>query len=304
MSTSLHYTDKTEKTSDNKIDFSFNSNKSSTVNVSKVVGASRNVVGTSDQSQILPSTDDLNLKIASVKNVWEAMPAMPHVLEINNDDVNQLEHKYDETKLRSPVRTVDQSNAAALHVLSTINSSNNSNNSSSFANMKQITNDDLKKSHQPLYQQHAAVNQMHQSLTNQHPVLISTSPPNLMNHMNNPNLDSVRRLQNQYQLTNMQRISSPSNLIYNSQTQVAPPTTGLPPHQNVAHQNASANVNIYQQFANHMKNMPQNAQLMPQFANHFATTHILQQQRNQVNHQVIGPQPPQNMQSFVPPSVS
>lgn len=291
MSSSLHYSDKNKnEPADNKIDFSFNVNKPPTTNVSKVVGASRNVVG---ESQISPSTDDLNLKIASVKNVWESMPSMPSVLEINNEDSNQLDHKYDETKLRSPVRgSVDQTNA--VHVLSTINSSNNSNNSSSFAfpgiNMKPISNDDLKKSHQQLYQQHAANQMHHQSLSQhqQHPVLISTSPPNLMNHMNNPNLDSVRRVQNQYQLSNMQRISSPSNLIYNSQTQVA----GQPgvPQQVPTHAQNAANVNIYQQFANHMKNMPQNAQLLPQFANHFATQHILQQ-RNQV----IG-QPPQNMQ--------
>lgn len=216
------------------------------------------------------------------------MPSMPSVLEINNEDTssNQIDHnKYDESKLRSSsVRSVDQTTA---HVLSTMNSSMNSNNNSSFVfanTMKPMSSDDLKKSHQQMYQ-HTA-NQMHQQITQQHPVLISTSPPNLINHMNN--LDNVRRVQNQYQLSNMQRISSPSNLIYNSQTQqIAPPNAQTGLNGPLPNQNA-ANVNIYQQFANQMKNMHQTNTMMPphqQFAaNPFATTHILQ--RNQMGQPV------------------
>lgn len=233
---------------------------------------------------------------------------MPSVLEnINNEDnlpvVNQLDHKYDETKLRSPsVRSVDQ-NSATVHVLSTINSSNNSNNSSfAFTNpMKTLTNDDLKKSHQQqLYQQHNSNQVPHQlnPQQQQHPVLISTSPPNLMNHLN-PNLDNVRRVQNQYQLSNLQRISSPSNLIYNSQTQVGAPGN-QPPNVNVGPPNpATANVNIYQQLIKHNTMMAQfHAQATQPTAHHFAAQHILQQQHQRTQ---LGQQ---NQPMFVPAQVA
>ena len=243
---------------------------------------------------------------------------MPSVLEINNEDTSsssQIDHHHhhhnkfvDEThKLRSPsVRTavehskfVDQS--VAVHALSSMNQSSNNNQNVSasfvFANsMKPLTtNDELKKTHQQLYQQHTASQTIHQQMSQQqqqHPVLISTSPPNLINHMNN--LDNMRRVQNQYQLSNMQRISSPSNLIYNSQAQQIQPQTA----PTLANASAVNNVNIYQQIANQMKNMHHaqtNSMLPPhqQFAtaNHFATQqHLLQQHQRQQLGQPINQQ--------------
>lgn len=253
LAAGLHYSDKNEP-----------SDSAKSANVSKVVGASRNV---NDQlyTQISPSTDELNLKIASAKNVWESMPSMPSVLEINNEESSQLDlGKYDEAKMRSSFVFTNAMNSNAMNSNAMNSNAMNTNAMNSNAMnsnaMKPIqSNEELKKSHQQLYQQHAAANQMHQQISQQqqHPVLISAacgSPPNLMSHMNS--LDSVRRVQNQqYQL---QRISSPSNLIYNTA-----PTQQMVPNA------TPANVNIYQQFASQMKSMHQtNAMMAPhqQFA--------------------------------------
>ncbi|XP_058806241.1 protein PRRC2C isoform X3 [Phymastichus coffea] len=71
-----------EDSSDMKLDFTFDSDLSQlTDDKSKTLGMPRSMHITSGQSTISPSTAELNLKIASVKKVWENAPPMPTVVE-------------------------------------------------------------------------------------------------------------------------------------------------------------------------------------------------------------------------------
>ncbi|XP_012533610.1 protein PRRC2C isoform X4 [Monomorium pharaonis] len=73
---------KNEDNSDMKLDFTFDSDLSQlTDDKSKSLGMARSMHMTGGQSTISPSTAELNLKIASVKKVWENAPPMPTVVE-------------------------------------------------------------------------------------------------------------------------------------------------------------------------------------------------------------------------------
>lgn len=71
-----------EDNADMKLDFTFDSDLSQlTEDKSKSLGMPRSMHITGGQSTISPSTAELNLKIASVKKVWENVPPMPTVVE-------------------------------------------------------------------------------------------------------------------------------------------------------------------------------------------------------------------------------
>ncbi|XP_023244698.1 uncharacterized protein LOC111642572 [Centruroides sculpturatus] len=80
---------KGEEGSDMKLDFTFDSELAqlteqkitTTSSISHTMQVSNGTPGVGVQSPISPSTDELNLKIASVKKVWENVPPMPTVLE-------------------------------------------------------------------------------------------------------------------------------------------------------------------------------------------------------------------------------
>ncbi|XP_029661450.1 protein PRRC2C isoform X5 [Formica exsecta] len=73
---------KNEDNADMKLDFTFDSDLSQlTEDKSKSLGMPRSMHMTGGQSTISPSTAELNLKIASVKKVWENAPPMPTVVE-------------------------------------------------------------------------------------------------------------------------------------------------------------------------------------------------------------------------------
>lgn len=73
---------KNEDNADMKLDFTFDSDLSQlTDDKSKSLGMARSMHMAGGQSTISPSTAELNLKIASVKKVWENAPPMPTVVE-------------------------------------------------------------------------------------------------------------------------------------------------------------------------------------------------------------------------------
>lgn len=73
---------KNEDNADMKLDFTFDSDLSQlTDDKSKSLGMARSMHMAGGQSTISPSTAELNLKIASVKKVWENAPPMPTVAE-------------------------------------------------------------------------------------------------------------------------------------------------------------------------------------------------------------------------------
>ncbi|XP_020288922.1 protein PRRC2C-like isoform X4 [Pseudomyrmex gracilis] len=73
---------KNEDNADMKLDFTFDSDLSQlTEDKSKSLGMTRSMHMAGGQSTISPSTAELNLKIASVKKVWENAPPMPTVVE-------------------------------------------------------------------------------------------------------------------------------------------------------------------------------------------------------------------------------
>ncbi|KAL0122312.1 hypothetical protein PUN28_007210 [Cardiocondyla obscurior] len=73
---------KNEDNADMKLDFTFDSDLSQlTDDKSKSLGMTRSMHMAGGQSTISPSTAELNLKIASVKKVWENAPPMPTVVE-------------------------------------------------------------------------------------------------------------------------------------------------------------------------------------------------------------------------------
>ncbi|XP_018302966.1 protein PRRC2C isoform X3 [Mycetomoellerius zeteki] len=72
---------KNEDNADMKLDFNFESELSQLDDKSKSLGMARSIHMTGGQSTISPSTAELNLKIASVKKVWENAPPMPTVVE-------------------------------------------------------------------------------------------------------------------------------------------------------------------------------------------------------------------------------
>ncbi|XP_077281746.1 no circadian temperature entrainment isoform X9 [Temnothorax americanus] len=73
---------KNEDNADMKLDFTFDSDLSQlTDDKSKSLSMARSMHMTGGQSTISPSTAELNLKIASVKKVWENAPPMPTVVE-------------------------------------------------------------------------------------------------------------------------------------------------------------------------------------------------------------------------------
>lgn len=72
---------KNEDNADMKLDFNFESELSQLDDKSKSLGMARSMHMTGGQSTISPSTAELNLKIASVKKVWENAPPMPTVVE-------------------------------------------------------------------------------------------------------------------------------------------------------------------------------------------------------------------------------
>ncbi|KMQ95821.1 large proline-rich protein bat2 [Lasius niger] len=73
---------KNEDSADMKLDFTFDADLSQlTEDKSKSLSMPRSMHMTGGQSTISPSTAELNLKIASVKKVWENAPPMPTVVE-------------------------------------------------------------------------------------------------------------------------------------------------------------------------------------------------------------------------------
>ncbi|XP_011689599.1 PREDICTED: protein PRRC2C isoform X6 [Wasmannia auropunctata] len=72
---------KNEDNADMKLDFNFESELSQLDDKSKSLGMARSMHMAGGQSTISPSTAELNLKIASVKKVWENAPPMPTVVE-------------------------------------------------------------------------------------------------------------------------------------------------------------------------------------------------------------------------------
>ncbi|XP_071563267.1 uncharacterized protein Nocte isoform X8 [Temnothorax nylanderi] len=73
---------KNEDNADMKLDFTFDSDLSQlTDDKSKSLSMARSMHMAGGQSTISPSTAELNLKIASVKKVWENAPPMPTVVE-------------------------------------------------------------------------------------------------------------------------------------------------------------------------------------------------------------------------------
>ena len=79
---------KSEDSADIKLDFTFDSDLSQlTDDKTKSLGMTRSIHMTGGQSTISPSTADLNLKIASVKTVWENAPPMPTVVEHEDGSV-------------------------------------------------------------------------------------------------------------------------------------------------------------------------------------------------------------------------
>lgn len=80
---------KSEDNADMKLDFTFDSDPSQLTEdaKSKGLGMARSIHMTSGQSTISPSTAELNLKIASVKKVWENAPPMPTVVEHEDGNV-------------------------------------------------------------------------------------------------------------------------------------------------------------------------------------------------------------------------
>ncbi|XP_034934414.1 protein PRRC2B isoform X3 [Chelonus insularis] len=79
---------KSEDNADMKLDFSFDPDLTQlTDDKSKSLGMPRSMHMTGGQSTISPSTAELNLKIASVKKVWENAPPMPTVVEHEDGSV-------------------------------------------------------------------------------------------------------------------------------------------------------------------------------------------------------------------------
>ncbi|XP_063244612.1 protein PRRC2C isoform X15 [Bacillus rossius redtenbacheri] len=78
---------KNEDSVDMKLDFTFDSDLSLAEDkANKNMGLPRSMhITAGPQSNISPSTADLNFKIASVKKVWESVPAMPTVIEHTED---------------------------------------------------------------------------------------------------------------------------------------------------------------------------------------------------------------------------
>jgi hypothetical protein len=336
---------------------------------SRVVGASRAIGRNSPNVLDNTSTsnaDDLNMKIASVKNVWESITSMPNVLDISGDDSSALDH--DSHKLRSPGRSNSDLNTTVSSVSASITSAGvagsvpSSVNSSVhsmqhslqgnaqqhhllgssgfiFPSMKPIGSDEqLKKSlysmnnqsshvlahqlahsqqqQQQQQQQHVSNhNQQHHHHSHSQPqaqpnqsMLVSSSPPNLLNHLGaGPgSMDNRRSFAvNQFSsMTNVPRIASPSGMLYNANTnQPQAPNQGPPPNPSMSNPAAhaaaaAAHASMYQQFANQIKGISQQAlpnAMMAQFAaaaaaqqhhshQYAAASHhaaLLQQQRGQ-----------------------
>ena len=83
----LSFGNKTEDTADMKLDFTFDSELTQlTEEKSKSLGIARSMHIAGGQNTISPSTAELNLKIASVKKVWENAP-MPTVVEHEDSSV-------------------------------------------------------------------------------------------------------------------------------------------------------------------------------------------------------------------------
>lgn len=80
---------KNEDNADMKLDFTFDSELSQLTEDAKTksLGMPRSIHMTGGQSTISPSTAELNLKIASVKKVWENAPPMPTVVEHEDGNV-------------------------------------------------------------------------------------------------------------------------------------------------------------------------------------------------------------------------
>ncbi|XP_051158861.1 protein PRRC2C isoform X5 [Leptopilina boulardi] len=112
---------KSEDNADMKLDFTFDSDLSQlTEDKSKSLGITRSIHITGGQSS---STAELNLKIASVKKVWENAPPMPTVVEHedgnvvnnansfpqafveNNDDDNYSHQQYNQNNMKNEIAT-------------------------------------------------------------------------------------------------------------------------------------------------------------------------------------------------------
>jgi len=79
---------KNEDNADMKLDFTFDPDLTQlTEDKNKSLGMTRSMHMTGGQSTISPSTAELNLKIASVKKVWENAPPMPTVVEHEDGNV-------------------------------------------------------------------------------------------------------------------------------------------------------------------------------------------------------------------------
>ena len=79
---------KNEDNADMKLDFTFDSDLSQlTEDKNKSLGMTRSIHMATGQNTISPSTAELNLKIASVKKVWENAPPMPTVVEHEDGNV-------------------------------------------------------------------------------------------------------------------------------------------------------------------------------------------------------------------------
>lgn len=80
---------KSEDNADMKLDFTFDTSDLSqlTEDKSKSLSMARSIHMAGAQSTISPSTAELNLKIASVKKVWENAPPMPTVVEHEDSGV-------------------------------------------------------------------------------------------------------------------------------------------------------------------------------------------------------------------------
>ncbi|RWS14398.1 protein PRRC2C-like isoform X7 [Dinothrombium tinctorium] len=261
-----------------KLGFNFKEEKATTTKVvNKAVGTPRNSnVDLQKNTAISQSADELNqhLKIASVKKVWENLPSMPAVLENNNEECTSssetLTNKYDNSKTKQATINTETSNTltslASVHTAMTSAHTWGGN-----VRHAPVTSQDANKMKPHSYSQ-PMNNQLPQSL------LFSSSPPNIANPMTSP-LDGLRQIPN-YHVTGLPPISSPPNLIYNTQTQM---TNSAPP-------------NIYS-LAHPFKNFPQmmaqivSAQAAPSPA---YPQHLMSHQSNTLGQQnIYVPQPTQ-----------
>ncbi|RWS30674.1 protein PRRC2C-like isoform X3 [Leptotrombidium deliense] len=190
-----------------KLGFSFKEEKSSQP-VNKAVGTPRSgdVLKNSSMST---SADELNqhLKIASVKKVWETTSGLEGNVEecVVAESLGYDNQKAKQSAINSEPTSLSGSTATIVtgHTWGT-------------TRHVPLSNQELNK-----VKANAAYSQVINSQLGPQSLLFPSSPPNIGNHMSS-HLESFRQMQN-YQMAGLPPISSPPNLIYNTQPQMSGP---------------------------------------------------------------------------------